>query len=220
MHMSKAAYRVTVPLLVSVALLMPGTAGAGVSVGIGFGGIIGSHHHHGHGGWSIGLGFYDPWYDPWYHPWHYGPWYDPWYAPVVVERPVVVEKRVVVKEHKPPAPAPAVKSTDQLSERQQQERSELLRKLRIGDVNSRVQAVQDLGRFVHDDKTRTALQDALLSDRDAQVRKSVAELFGRLKDARTLPTLKRAYAADADRDVRQAAYKAMILMEGYEVNTN
>jgi len=51
------------------------------------------------------------------------------------------------------------------------------------------------------------LQDALLSDRDAQVRKAVAELFGRLADKRTLPTLKRVYAADADRDVRQAAYK-------------
>jgi hypothetical protein len=196
------------PALVAFALLMPGTAGADVHVGIGFGGFIGPHHHdhHWHGGWSVGIGW--PWYDPWY-----GPWYDPY--PVVVAPPVVVQRHVVVKERKPPAPAPAVKSADPLSERQQQERSALLRKLRIGDVNSRVQAVNDLGRFAHDDKTRTALQDALLSDRDAQVRKAVAELFGRLKDKRTLPTLKRAYAADADRDVRQTAYKAIILMEGY-----
>jgi hypothetical protein len=40
-------------------------------------------------------------------------------------------------------------------------------------------------------------------------------LFGRVKDTRTLPALKQAHTMDSDRDVRQAAYKAIILMEGY-----
>jgi len=55
----------------------------------------------------------------------------------------------------------------------------------------------------------------LLSDRDPQVRKAVAQLFGRLQDKKTLPVLRQAHKDDADRDVRQAAYRAIIMMEGY-----
>jgi hypothetical protein len=40
-------------------------------------------------------------------------------------------------------------------------------------------------------------------------------MFGRVQDKKTLPTLKQVNANDVDRDVRQAAYKAIILMEGY-----
>jgi hypothetical protein len=225
--MSRITHRLVVPALVSLALLMPGTAGAGVSIGIGFGGSIGPHYygdHHWRSGWSAGLGWYNPWYGPWYGP-GYGPWYGPgygsWYGPGYGPwyGPVVVDRDAVIKGQNPSASEPIAKSVEPPSV-WRQERSELLEKLRIGDVSNRLQAVKDLGPFANDDQTRKALEDALLSDRDALVRKAVAELFGRLQDTKTLPALKKAYATDSNRDVRQAAYKAIILIEGYGVNTN
>ena len=205
MYMSRIQHRFVVLALVCLALSMSGTAAAGVHIGIGFGTSFGHHRHFGHH-WYGGLAVYPSWY-----------WYDPWYDyPVIVEPPVVVrERRVIVREHKPPAPQASVQSTEQLSESQQQKRSELLEKLRIGDVSNRVQAVQGLGQFPNDEKVRKALERALLSDRDPQVRKAAAEQFGHLKDKGALPALKQAYAEDSDRDVRQAAYKAIIMMEGY-----
>jgi hypothetical protein len=196
-----------VPALVGVVLLASGVASAGVHIGIGFGATIGPHYHHHlhgyYGGWYAWPHYY--WYDPW--------WYYP--APVVVQPPVVVERPpVVVREYTPPAP-PKAPTPDPAAEKLQQEKSESLKKLKIGDVSNRVQAVKGLEPFAGETNVRTALEHALLSDRDAQVRKAVAELFGRLEDRKTLSALTQANANDLDRDVRQAAYKAIILMEGY-----
>jgi hypothetical protein len=209
--MSTRASRFVVAALVGIALLTPGVASAGVQVGIGFGATFGPHwHHHPWYGVSVyaplwpGYYWYDPWYDPWYYP-----------APVVVSPPVVVERPpVVVQEPKPPAP-PKQEQPDLVGEKLEQKESESLKKLRIGDPENRLQAVKDLEPFVRDAKVRTALERALLSDRDPQVRKAVADLFGRLQDSHTLKALKEANANDSDRAVRQAAYKAIILIEGY-----
>lgn len=195
--------------LACLGVLMPGTASAGVQIGIGFGTSFG-HHHHGHG-----------WYGGWYAGPHYSPyWYDPWWEPypVVVAPPVVVrERRVIIEESRPAPPRPPkVEKAEPLSEKQQNKRSESLKALQIGGVSNRVQAIQDLEPFARDVKVRTSLEQALSKDRDPQVRKTVAELFGRLKDSKTLPALKQAYAEDEDRDVRQAAYKAIVMMEGYD----
>ncbi len=167
--------------------------------------IITIHH-----GWYSGV-YVGPsyWYDPWYDP-----WWDPY--PVVVVPPVVHERRVIIEEHRPAPPAPKVEKVEPLSEKQLQTRSEALKVIKIGDVESRFQAVQDLEPFARDDKVRTTLQESLSNDRDPAVRKAVAELFSRLKDPKTLPALKQAYAEDEDRDVRQAAYKAIAMMEGYQ----
>lgn len=181
---------------------MPGVACAHVRFGIGFGTVIGPHYPvYGWYGWP------DPyWYDPWYGGW-----------PVVVAPPVVVrERRVVVEAAPPPAPKPPADTPQPLSQQQQQKRSELLKRLRIGDASNRVQAVQELAPFADDDKVREALQRALLSDREAQVRQAAAELFGRLQDKETLPALRQAYREDSSREVRQAAYKAIVMMEGYQ----
>jgi len=214
--MSSRRYRLllVVTALVCLALLLPGTAAAGVRLGIGFGTTIGPHHHHhhhvhgwyGYGGWYGWPHYYG--YDPW---WHYP-------GPVIVSPPVVVERpavreRVIVRETRP-APLPE-KVPDLISERLQQKKSEQLKKLRIGDADSRRQAVAELEPFAGDSKVRTTLEQALLSDRDPQVRKAVAQLFGRLQDKKTLPVLRQAHKDDADRDVRQAAYRAIIMMEGY-----
>jgi HEAT repeat protein len=133
--------------------------------------------------------------------------------PVIVERPVEREP-VIIREYRPPAP-PKEPTPDPVAEKLQQKKSESLKKLKIGDPNNRVQAAKGLEQFEADAKVRTGLEQALLSDRDTQVRKSVAELFGRVQDKKTLPVLKQAQANDLDRDVRQAVYKAIILIEGY-----
>jgi hypothetical protein len=206
--MSRTRYWLLVPALVGVALLTPGITSAGVQIGIGFGTTIGPHHHHGYYGyygWYGWPGYY--YYDPW--------WYYP--APVVVEPPVIVHppvrEHVVVRDYQPPTPP-----KDLVSEKVQQQKSELLKKLKIADTAGRVQAAKDLEPFARGVPVRTALEQALLSDREAQVRKTVAEMFGRLQDRSTLRALKQAQKDDSDRDVRQAAYKAIILIEGYNVN--
>jgi hypothetical protein len=206
--MSRTRYRMVVPALICAALLTPGMASAGIRIGIGFGTMIGPHYHHGYyGGWYARPHYY-----------HYNPW---WYypAPVIVGSPVVVEppvvrEHVIIEEYRPLVP-PKPKAPDLVSQQLQQQKSESLEKLKIGDVTHRVQAVKDLERFENDTKVRTALEKALLSDRDPQVRKAVAELFCRVEDKNALKVLKQAQANDPDRDVRQAAYKAIIVIEGY-----
>ncbi|MBM4024394.1 MAG: HEAT repeat domain-containing protein [Planctomycetes bacterium] len=191
-------------------LSLSSTASARVHVGVGIGVVSGprycypSYRYYSCGPWWPSYYWYDPWWDPW--PVYVGP-------PVIVERPVVRE-RVIVREHRPPAPAKEP-APDLISEKLQQKRSESIRKLRIGDPASRVQAVRELEQFAGGLKVRTALEQALLSDRDPQVRKTVAELFGRVQDKKTLAALKQAHAEDSDRDVRQAAYRAILLIEGY-----
>lgn len=201
-------------LILCVVAVAAGPASARVRVSVGFG-IGGYCHPHGwYDGWC---GYVGP--GPWH--WHpYGPvlWPGPglWVydcPPVVLERAPVVKRHVVVEE--PPRPlAPPVESPV-VREKLTQEKSELLKRLRIGDVDHRLEAVQELGRFAHDGGVRDAVERALLSDRDAGVRKAVAELLGRLGDKRSVSVLRRAHAEDSDEGVRQAAYKALILIEGY-----
>ncbi|MEN6577794.1 MAG: HEAT repeat domain-containing protein [Phycisphaerales bacterium] len=207
---NRTRYSRFIVVLACLAMALSGTASAGVHVGIGFGTVIGPHHpqhvHGWYGGWHAWPDYY--WYDP-----CWDPWYEPW--PVVVVPPVVVqERRVIIEEHKP-APLPKVEKAEPLSEKQLQKRSELLKVLKIGDAGSRAQAVRDLEPFARDQNVRTALEQVLSKDRDPQIRAAVAELFSRLRDPKTVPALKQAYAEDEDRDVQQAAYKALVMIEGY-----
>jgi hypothetical protein len=41
-------------------------------------------------------------------------------------------------------------------------------------------------------------------------------LFGQLQDKKTLSTLRQAYREDSSREVQQAAYKAIVMIEGYQ----
>lgn len=188
-----------------VLIVVPGTTYARVHVGVGIGVNVGPHY-----GWC------DPWYcDPWYEPWHHHHWCGPsccYCDPVFIGPPVVVERHVVVHEPRLPPPPPAVPT---LSQDQQQKRGEMLERLRIGDVNARVKAAQDLTGFSGDDRTREGLAKAIRSDRDAAVRKTAVEAIAKQSGKKAVPALKQAYAEDTDRGVRQAAYKALILIEGY-----
>ena len=66
-----------------------------------------------------------------------------------------------------------------------------------------------------DDKARAALEDVLLTDTDPDVRKEVATSLGRTEDVNVTAALKIAKARDPDRQVRQAAYRSLIMIEGY-----
>ena len=107
----------------------------------------------------------------------------------------MVRPHITVTQHKPAPP----KEPDLVGDKLEQKKSESLKKLRIGDPANRLQAVKDLEQFARDTKVRTALEQALLSDRDPQVRKAVAEMFGRLQDKNTLKVLKQANSDDSDR---------------------
>ncbi|HSW02518.1 MAG TPA: HEAT repeat domain-containing protein [Sedimentisphaerales bacterium] len=204
MFASGVQIRRSVVALACLVVLASGAASARISVGIGFGTTFSHHHHYPGYGWYVGPHY---WYDPWWDP----------YPMAVVPPPVVYERRVIVKEHRPTQPAPPrVEKVEPLSEKQQQRRSEALKVLRIGDELARLQAVADLEPFAGDSHVRTTLAKSLSNDRDPVVRKAVAELFSRLRDPKTVAALKQAYAEDEDRDVRQAAYRAIAMMEGYK----
>jgi HEAT repeat protein len=78
-----------------------------------------------------------------------------------------------------------------------------------------MQSARELAGHRGDARVRSALERALLSDREARVRQTAAEALAGFGDAKALPALKRAQARDSVRDVRQAAYKAIIMIEGY-----
>jgi HEAT repeat protein len=95
------------------------------------------------------------------------------------------------------------------------EQGELLRVLKIGDKENRIAVVGELTALYYDGKARDALEEALLTDPYPEVRKEAAASLGRTSDSRVTAALKTAKAKDPDRDVRQAAYRSLILIEGY-----
>jgi len=208
--------------LVGVVFVAAGPVSGGVHFSIGLGTTIGCWHPH------------DAWCGDWHwHRYHHvgWPWYGyphrPWCAPtvgfwlghrpsVVVETPVVVRKKhVVVEHHVSDCPTSTVPKTNVASEAESRRQSELLRVLRIGDVQGRMQSARELAGYAGDARARSALERALLSDREARVRQTAAEALAAFGDAKALPALKQAQARDSVRDVRQAAYKAIIMIEGY-----
>jgi HEAT repeat protein len=96
-----------------------------------------------------------------------------------------------------------------------QRKSELLKVLKIGAKQDRTAAIRDLAPFSFDDKVRAALEDILLSDPEPELRKQVAILFSKTTNKDAVPALEIAKAKDSDRDVRQAAYRAIIMIQGY-----
>jgi HEAT repeat protein len=122
---------------------------------------------------------------------------------------VVLEKRVLDCS---PADVP---KTSVVSEAERRRQGELLKKLRIGGSEDRVEAALELAECAVEGRVREALERTLLSDREPLVRQAAAESLRKIKDSRALPALKRAYAEDSVKEVRQAAYKAIIMIEGY-----
>lgn len=200
--------------LICTLVYLPSAATARISVSIGLGTYLGRYHPHYYGHWY-------PHYR-WYG--HHGPWWDHSYWPGsfclpgssfwFYSDPIVLDPPPRVKAPKAPeenSEPPQVR----LSERMRREQSELLRMLRIGDKESRIGAIHELAAFYFDDKARPALEDVLLTDPDADIRKAVADALGKTGNVKVTAALKLAKAKDPDRDVRQAAYRSLIMIEGY-----
>ncbi|MEJ2705340.1 MAG: HEAT repeat domain-containing protein [Sedimentisphaerales bacterium] len=127
--------------------------------------------------------------------------------PIVVDPPVVV--------YDPPAPAGKPPVDTQLSEAIRKKQSELLKVLKIGDKEKRLQAIDQLAAFSSDAKVRAALEEVLLSDPDPDLRKEVAVAFGKTESQLVVAALTQAKDNDPVRDVRQAAYRSLIMIKGY-----
>ena len=97
----------------------------------------------------------------------------------------------------------------------QRKKSEQIKILKTGDKEKRIRAIHILAPFSYDDGIRKALEFILLSDPDPDLRKTVAVSFGRTGNRLVLAALTEAKEKDPVRDVRQAAYKAIIMIDGY-----
>ena len=194
--------------------LLPGTTAARVSFGISIGSPFVYHYP----------GFHHGWY-PYHHSYPYYGWYPHYgrhssselgiwiggYHPVVIHPPVIIHREVVTKAG---GAMPDADTAEQL-ERLRRKKSELLKVLKIGDKERRVQAIRDLAGFSSDDGVRKALESVLLSDPDPELRRQVATSFGRTENRKVVAALEEAKSTDSDKEVRQAAYRAIILIKGY-----
>ncbi len=181
-------------------------------------------------GWHSG---YYRWSDPFRYRTirHFGPPYPYWGGPVCSSElgiwignghPIVIDPSSVIVHQDVAAKAgrdgcrtaPDADTVEQM-ERLEQKKSELLKVLRIGDKERRIQAIRDLAGSSCDDTVRKALEKVLLSDPDPELRKEVAASFGKTENRKVVAALEEAKATDSSRDVRQAAYRSIILIKGY-----
>lgn len=204
--------------LLLLLVLLPGTTAARVSFGISIGSPFVYHYP----------GFHHGWY-PYCRSYPYYGWY-PYYGrhssselgiwiggyhPIVVDPPVIVHREVVTKaEVRDCQSLPDAQTAEQL-ERLRQKKSELLKVLRIGDKERRIQAIGDLAGYSSDDGVRKALENVLLTDPDPQLRRQVATSFGKTENRKVVAALEEAKATDSSKEVRQAAYRSIILIKGY-----
>ncbi len=137
-------------------------------------------------------------------------------TPVIVEVPTIITKReVVVKTRQCDCTPEYDGDTLKLFEKLRNKKNELLETLKIGSKEDRKKAISELAGFTFDDTVRQALEDVLLSDPDPELRKEVARSFDNVTNKKVLPALEKAEAEDSSREVRQAAYRAIIMIKGY-----
>jgi hypothetical protein len=148
----------------------------------------------------IGDGY---WYD-------WGPDYYVITPPMVIEKaPVVIGKQTVVVQ-----PQGFDESTLELNKSLQNEKSELLKQLGTGNKEQRKEAIKELAGFSFDDKVRQAIENVLLSDPNAELRKEAAQSFGKVKNTKALAALEKARVEDPSEDVRKAADHSIKKIEG------
>ena len=113
---------------------------------------------------------------------HVGFWIDDWYPSVIVETPVIVERPKVITRKEIIIKPKYDDETLKLFKSLRTKKSELLKKLRLGDKANRKQAISELAGFSYDNKVRKALEDILLSDPDPELRKEAAKSFAKVKN--------------------------------------
>jgi HEAT repeat protein len=127
-----------------------------------------------------------------------------------VERPrVIVKKKAIIKNESYPNEIRYDENTLKLFKRLRAKKSELLRKLRIGDKPARLNAIIELSCFSFDDKVRQALEEVLLSEPDSELRKEAIKAFSNVKNKRALSLLEKVRVEDSDKEVRAEADHAI-----------
>ena len=214
--------------------LLPNTTSARVNFHIGFGTGLGYHHSGFHIGCRphIGLhGGYYRWLGRGYRGFHrHKPWHRPGVSvwidglfPIIVRPPVVAKAPKVITEHRVVVEEPECqiklrdnKDTAELFEKLRLRKSELLKKLRIGDKTKCKEAIRELAGFSFDNKVREALEGILLSDPDPELRREVARAFGKTTNKKVLAALQKAKVSDPDMEVHHEAHKAILKIKSYK----
>jgi hypothetical protein len=138
--------------------------------------------------------------------------------PVVVKAPkVITKRRVIVEEPECYGDVECDEDTARLFEEIRRKKSELLKKLKIGDKHKCKEAIRELAGFSFDDKVRLALEDVLLTDPDVELRIEVARAFGKTTNKKVLAALQKAEVYDPSMEVRQEAHKAILKIKGYRL---
>lgn len=213
--------RLTAGGLICLLVILTGPATARVYVSVGLGTSFGHHssHYYGHGyGHSYGYPHHT-WYGG--HGGHYSPWWGHSYWPshryssgssfwIYPSYTTVYSPPLRVK-----APAGNPRPKPQISQSMRRRQSELLKVVKIGDKENRISAIRELAPYSFDSKIRAALENVLLSDPEAEVRKQAATSLGKTANPKVTAALKMAKTKDPDRAVRQAAYRSIIMIKGY-----
>ncbi|MBN2268974.1 MAG: HEAT repeat domain-containing protein [Sedimentisphaerales bacterium] len=224
-----------------VSFIFSGTASARSSFYIGFGTSAGHcHSSFGHSlfphyGWHGG--YYD-WLDRDRYIWmdrvrYYGSlgrWhscssgtsiyiggYWPLYAaPQVVRTRRVVTVSCAVAEPEPPEYKPAYDPANAKRFAEvRNKKSELLKVLKIGDKAAKIKAISELAGYSFDDNVRKALEEVILTDPDAELRRQVAESLAKVKNVNLIPILEKVRVQDTDVQVREQADKAIKSIKAY-----
>ena len=197
----------------------------GLSIGTSFGHPYPGYYYDCYPYPSYYGGYYSRWDAGWYRHYpgrHYWPrhshsslgiWIGGYY-PVVVDPPVVRRK----EEKDPDEASERAKDAAiqaQLNKAIQVKKDEQIKILKIGEKEKRIQAIHELAPLSSDNRVRHALEVVLLSDPDPELRKEVAVSLGKTENLNVLAALTQAKENDPDRDVRQAAYRSIIMIKGY-----
>jgi hypothetical protein len=194
-------------ILMATADARPHRHGAVVHIGIGYN----YPHHYGHGYW------YPP---PFYYggyPYYYGGypyWGGDYYPDVIVERPVVVVRETATPAQVYRVPAVPDEETLSLFASIRSKKAELLRQLQSADKAEKIKAIAELAGLTYDDQVREKLKDILLKDTDPDLRKEVANAFGKSKNDTLVSILEEVRVGDDNKEVRQAADQAIKNIKG------
>jgi hypothetical protein len=169
---------------------------------------VGHHypHHYWHGYW------YPP--PPFYYVGHPYCWMGDCYPDVIVERPAVVVRETATPAQDYRFPAAPDEQTLRLFASIRNKKAELIKQLQSADKTERVKAIADLAGLTYDDQVKEKLKDILLKDPDPDLRKEVANAFGKSKNDQLISILEGVRVGDDNKEVRQAADQAIKNIKG------
>ena len=171
---------------------------------------VGHHYprHYGRGYW------YPPPPPPFYYVGYNYCWMGNCYPDVIVERPAVIVREAAAPAQVYWSPATPDEQTLSLFASIRNKKAELIRQLQSADKAERIKAIADLAGLTYDDQVKEKLKDILLKDPDQDLRKEVANAFGKSKNDTVISILEGVRVGDDNKEVRQAADQAIKNIKG------